>query len=403
MRTWTREEAITELLRGRMTLVGPTTARELARSLSIAESEADAAMIALESDGAVLRGSFTGSPELEWCDRRLLARIHRYTLNRLRAEIEPVSPADFTRFLFAWQHVSNKLTGIDGLRAILHQLDGFEVPAAAWERFVLPARVDRYEASLLDLLCLSGEFGWAQVSSGIALFPREHCAAWLSVAQAILPALSPDALAILDLLRAGGATFLEQSDALDELVNAGLITSDGFVGRRSAGRWSLLPDPAADVDVQARAFLRRHGIVFRRMLTRESNAAPWRDLARVYRRLEARGEIRGGRFVNGMSGEQFALPEAVERLREIRRTGPDGKLVVVSAADPLNLAGILTPDDRVRAIPANRIAYRDGVAVSVMEGDFLRPLASMEPTVAFEAATALAGRRVPVSAGYVGR
>jgi ATP-dependent Lhr-like helicase len=403
VRTWPREEAITELLRGRMTLVGPTTARALADSLSIEESEADAAMIALESEGAVLRGSFTGSPELEWCDRRLLARIHRYTLNRLRAEIEPVSPADFTRFLFAWQHVSNKLTGIDGLRAILHQLDGFEVPAAAWERFVLPARVDRYDPSLLDLLCLSGEFGWAQVSSGIALFPREHGAAWLSVAQAILPALSAEALAILDLLRAGGASFLERSDALDELVNAGLITSDGFVGRRSAGRWSLLPDPAADVDVQARAFLRRYGIVFRRMLTRESNAAPWRELARVYRRLEARGEIRGGRFVNGMSGEQFALPEAVERLREIRRTEPDGKLIVVSAADPLNLAGILTPDDRVRAIPANRIAYRDGVAVSVMEGDFLRPLTSMEPTVALEAATALAGRRVPVSSGFVGR
>ncbi|PYQ30922.1 MAG: ATP-dependent DNA helicase, partial [Acidobacteria bacterium] len=277
-------------------------------------------------------------------------------MNRLRAEIEPVSPADFTRFLFAWQHVTNKLTGVDGLRAILHQLDGFEVPAAAWERFVLPVRIDRYDPSQLDLLCLSGEFGWAQVSSGIALFPREHCAAWLSVAQAILPALSPDALAIIDRLRAGGASFLEQSDALDELVNAGLITSDGFVGRRSAGRWSLLPDPTADVDVQARAFLRRYGIVFRRMLTRESNAAPWRELARIYRRLEARGEIRGGRFVNGMSGEQFALPEAVERLREIRRTERDGKLIIINAADPLNLAGILTPDDRVRAIPANRIA-----------------------------------------------
>jgi ATP-dependent Lhr-like helicase len=402
-RAWTREEALVELLRGRMTLAGPTTARELARSLCIAESEADAAMIALESEGSVLRGSFTGSPELEWCDRRLLARIHRYTLNRLRAEIEPVSPADFTRFLFAWQHVTNKLTGIDGLRAVLHQLDGFEAPAAAWERSVLPARVDRYDPSLLDLLSLSGEFGWAQISSGIALFPREHCAAWLSGAPAPSPVLSDAAQGIIDLLRARGASFLEPSDALDEVVNAGLITSDGFIGRRSAGRWSLLPDPAADVDVQARAFLRRHGIVFRRMLTRESNAAPWRELARVYRRLEARGEIRGGRFVNGMSGEQFALPEAVERLREIRRAEPDGKLIVISAADPLNLAGILTPDERVRAIPANRIAYRDGVAVSVMEGDFLRLLTSIEPTVALEAATALAGRRVPVSSGFVGR
>ena len=161
--------------------------------------------------------------------------------------------------------------------------------------------------------------------------------------------------------------------------------------------------PSAAIDVQAHALLRRYGVVFRRLLTRESNAAPWRDLARVYRRLEARGEIRGGRFVTGMSGEQFALPEAVERLREIRRTPSDGKVIVISAADPLNLIGILTAADRVRAIAGNRIAFRDGIAVSVMEGDFLRPLTDIDPNKAMEVAAALAGRRVPVTSGFVGR
>ncbi len=219
---------------------------------------------------------------------------------------------------------------------------------------------------------------------------------------------------MFDVLSKQGASFLDDREALDELVASGLVTSDGFIGRSSPGRWSLLggaPEPAlseaegpsAAIDVQAHALLRRYGVVFRRLLTRESNAAPWRDLARVYRRLEARGEIRGGRFVTGMSGEQFALPEAVERLREIRRTPSDGKVIVISAADPLNLIGILTAADRVRAIAGNRIAFRDGIAVSVMEGDFLRPLTDIDPNKAMEVAAALAGRRVPVTSGFVGR
>jgi ATP-dependent Lhr-like helicase len=399
-RTWTREEAIVELLRGRLTIVGPTTAAALGASLGISEREADAALLALESEGVVLRGTFEGPNE--WCDRRLLARIHRYTLNRLRAEIEPVSPADFTRFLFSWQHVTSKLAGVDGLRTIIAQLDGFQVPVNAWERHILPARIDRYEPSMLDMLCLTGEIGWAKLSTGIALFPREHAEAWLTEASPI--ALSNAAQEILDTLRTRGASFLKHDEALDELVAAGLVTSDGFAGRH--GRWSLLggaQPTAAAIEIQAMAFLRRYGIIFRRLLTREPNAAPWRELARVYRRMEARGEIRGGRFVSGMSGEQFALAEAVDRLREVRREGPDGRLIVISAADPLNLAGILTSGERVRAIPTNRLAYRNGVAVSVMEGDFLRPLAEMDPASAMEAATALAGRRVPVASGYVGR
>jgi ATP-dependent Lhr-like helicase len=412
VREWPREEAIVEIIRGRLSLLGPTTATELAASLNIDVKDADAALLKLESEGGILRGSFSPrETAVEWCDRRLLARIHRYTLNRLRAEIEPVTAADFMRFLFAWQHVapSSRLTGIDGLNAVIQELDGFEIAANAWEKHILPQRIDRYEPSLLDALCFSGEVGWARLTTGVALFPRPHTAAWLTENTVTL---SERAQNVLDTLRARGASFSRDlgddteavTEAMGELVAAGLITSDGFIGRKPerAGRWALIMkdiDHEEAVETQARALLKRYGVIFRRLLTREPNAALWRELARVYRRLEARGEIRGGRFVTGMSGEQFALPEAVEKLREIRRTPPDGHLTVISACDPLNLIGILTTTDRIRAIAGTRIAYRDGIAVSVMEGDFLRPLA--EPDM--EVAMALAGRRVPVAAGFVGR
>jgi ATP-dependent Lhr-like helicase len=407
MKDWQREDAIVEIIRGRMSLLGPTTAAELAASMIIDEKDVDAALLKLESEGAILRGTFTlhSSPftlpiPLQWCDRRLLARIHRYTLNRLRAEIEPVTAADFMRFLFAWQHVtpSSRLTGIDGVHEVIRQLDGFEIAANAWERHILPLRIDRYEPSLLDALCFTGEVGWARLTTGVALFPRAHTSAWLTETT---PTLSERAQHVLDSLRSRGASFArdlgDDTEARNELVAAGLITSDGFIGRKPerAGRWSLL---TAD-ETQARALLKRYGVIFRRLLTREPNAAPWRELARVYRRLEARGEIRGGRFVTGMSGEQFALPEAVTQLREIRRTPADGRLTVISACDPLNLIGILTSTDRIRAIAGTRIAYRDGIPVAVMEGDFLRPFD--QPDI--EAAAALAGRRVPVAAGFVGR
>ena len=454
-KNWSREEAVAELLRGRMTVLGPVTASDLAESMGAEEADVNAGLLTLESDGSILRGFFTPTPRttyaemrggIEWCDRRLLARIHRYTLNRLRAEIEPVSTADFMRFLFSWQNIaaSTRLTGIDGLRAIVGLLDGYEVAADAWERFILPSRVDRYESSLLDILCLSGEVGWARLSSAptsligatpVALFLRENAAAWRmlrSTESSVEVTLSEPARSLLEMLRNRGASFLRElrlddadvQRAISELVSAGLVTSDGFAGLRMlvrpsqnsranySGRWSVLESPGEEeaaidresaVEIQARTFLRRYGVVFRRILTREANAAPWRELARIYRRLEARGEIRGGRFVTGMSGEQFALPGAVDRLREMRREGPDGRLVVISAADPLNLSGILTVGERVRAVATNRIAYRDGVAVSVMEGDSLRPLTELDPAIATEAATALAGRRVPVSSGYVGR
>jgi ATP-dependent Lhr-like helicase len=486
-RVWSRDEAIVELLRGRLGILGPTTARALADSLAIDESEADAALLALESEGIVLRGmfesdkatvsarsagsAFESSLRLQWCDRRLLARIHRYTLTRLRAEIEPVSPADFMRFLFAWQHVapSSRLTGIDGLRAVVEALDGFELAADAWERTVLPARVDGYEPPMLDMLCLTGEVGWARLSPSnreatqvvgatpVALFLREHAGAWAALSAdsargnagvalgAATPegtALSGDAQVVHDVLRSRGASFVHElvdaggldeariRKALGDLVSAGIIASDGFGGLRAlvraasgrpagrahvAGRWSLVAGRTdgdagvrdAAVEAQARSLLRRYGIVFRRLLAREANVAPWRELTRVYRRLEARGEIRGGRFVSGMSGEQFAMADAVERLREIRRTPPDGRCLVISAADPLNLAGIVTAGDRVRAVSATRLLYRDGVPLAAMEGDYVRPLIPMvdvAPALAAEVATMLAGRPVPaIMSGFLGR
>ncbi|HKO55907.1 MAG TPA: helicase-related protein, partial [Thermoanaerobaculia bacterium] len=430
-RAWTREQALVELVRGRMSILGPTTAAAIASSLAIEIGEVETALLTLESEGVVLRGSFEETNRAEWCDRRLLARIHRYTLTRLRAEIEPVTAADFSRFLFAWQHVapSARLSGVDGLHAILGQLDGFEVAAAAWERSILPARMDRYEPALLDTLCLGGDVGWARLSSApstviaatpIALFLRENAVAWQTLRGESETVLGDTARAVLETLRQRGASFsrdIGDEASLAELVAAGLVTSDGFAGLRAlvgasnsnrlAGRWSVLGGAEVTreeaVEAQAHALLRRYGVVFRRLLVREPNAATWRELARIYRRLEARGEIRGGRFVSGMSGEQFALPEAVEKLREVRRTAPDGKVLVISAADPLNLIGIVGGGERVRAVASNRIAWRDGHPLSVMEGDYLRPLAELEPSAAMEVASLLAGRRVPVAQGFVGK
>jgi ATP-dependent Lhr-like helicase len=468
-RVWTREDAIVELFRGRLAIVGPVTADDLGASLGIGAEDANAALLALEADGAALRGNFTpGVRTLEWCDRRLLARIHRYTLDRLRAEIAPVSAADFMRFLFSWQHVesSSALTGIDGLRAIVAQLEAVELPARAWERHVLPARLDRYDPAALDMLCLTGHVGWARVSSGptqvvgatpVALFLREHGDVWLSLrddetaGNASTP-LSAVAERIVEQLRARGASFGSELIAachlsdeefrtgITDLVGAGLVTSDGFAGLRaiigpssggtrlqrpeSAGRWCELRRPstgaqsapsevegsgvvptdrAAAVETLAWTLLRRYGVLFRRLLVREAFDVPWRELARVCRRLEARGEIRGGRFVSSMSGEQFALPDAVERLREVRRSAHDDRLMVISAADPLNLTGIVTPGDRIRTSTSNRIVYRNGVPLAAMEGDMLRMLTTVDPAISADVAAAAAGRRVPVVSGYVGR
>ncbi|MBI4539698.1 MAG: DEAD/DEAH box helicase [Gemmatimonadetes bacterium] len=436
-----REDAIRELVRSRIEVLGPTTGRAVAASLAVRELEVEAALLALEGQGVVLRGSFTPGvrAEREWCDRRLLARIHRYTLNRLRAEIEPVTAADFMRFLFGWQRAlpEQRAAGVEGLAAVVALLDGFELPGAAWESDILPARCEEYEPELLDILCLTGRLAWGRLSrpaasspggwtsgplrsSPLAFFLRGHTDAWLSLAGARSDLhLSTHAGEVLAAIESRGASFFEDlvaatgrlatqvEEALGELVALGLATADGFGGLRAlltpssrrrpppggrrrgrtvafgleaGGRWSLLlrsapasergrrgghADPQA-VETYAWVLLRRYGVVFRRLLAREPNPVPWRDLLLVYRRLEARGDVRGGRFVAGFSGEQFALPEAVGPLRAVRKEEPTGRPVGISAADPLNLTGIVTPGERVPALATNRVVYRDGVPVAAL-------------------------------------
>jgi ATP-dependent helicase Lhr and Lhr-like helicase len=447
--SWERAPAIRELVRGRMEVCGPITADELADTLIIQRSDIDAAMLALEAEGFVLRGKFRpDATEREWCDRRLLARIHRLTIDRLHAEIRPVSVQNFYRFLFAWQRVDvdHRVEGPEGLQSVLEQLDCCELPLAAWESAVLAARVADYDPEWLDRLCFSGRIGWGRLSapqnlnartiaplrnSPIAVYQRENLQDWLllsrpnsamelSVAnQAVIDALqSGGALFFTELVRRSGLLPSQVEEALSQLAALGLVTSDSFDGLRAllvpsdkrptfgrnigkrrrktnlasiefAGRWSLLrtqitwqpPGNGAESSERdtaaakfARALLRRYGVVFRRLLEREGFPITWYELGRIYRRWEARGEIRGGYFVGGISGEQFALPEAVGLLRSVRKAPSNGKPITLSAADPLNLQGILTPGPRIAALTGNRILFRDGLPIAALEAAEIRKL-----------------------------
>ena len=443
-KSWERTDAIREMVRGRMEVCGPVTVSDLADALVLQPSEIDAALLALEAEGFVLRGKFhPDAAEQEWCDRRLLARIHRLTIDRLRAEIEPVSVHDFYRFLFVWQRADqeHRVEGLEGLQSVLEQLDGCELPLAAWESAVLPARVADYDPEWLDRLCFSGRVGWGRLSvsqnsnaraaaplrtSPIALYVRENLSDWLALTQTnSTTELSVTSQAVFEALQSGGALFFSElvsrsallpsqvEEALSQLAALGLVTSDSFDGLRAllvpsnkrptfgrtttkrhrrtsvasiefAGRWSLLPRNAgapngagsreAAIEKFARVLLRRYGIVFRRLLERESFPISWYELGRLYRRLEARGEIRGGYFVGGVSGEQFALPEAIGLLRSIRKSSSNSELITLSAADPLNLQGILTPGTRIPAFTANRILFRDGLPIAALESREIRKL-----------------------------
>jgi len=438
-KAWNREDAIRELVRGRLEVVGPTIAADLADAMGLPRIDIDLALAGLEHEGFALRGRFSAGVEgTEWCERRLLARIHRYTLDRLRKEIEPVAAADFLRFLFKWQRLAtgSRAEGPEGLAAVLDLLDGYELAAGAWESEVLPARLTDYDPLWLDGLCLSGEIAWGRLtairnaevgmrnrkvgpvkSTPIALFRRERGEVWRAGSPEVDPATLPlsstgkalltafesrGALFFGDLVNATGLLRTEVEKGLAELVAWGLVSSDSFAGLRAllvpsdrrrplgggyrrrgriapfgvetAGRWARThaKPPIADEQVAeaiAWQLLRRYGVVFRRLVQRETLLAPWREILRVYRRLEARGEIRGGRFVGGFSGEQYALPEAIGLLRSTRREQEEGELVAVSGADPLNLVGILTPGDAVPALTTNRILYRDGVPIVVKEGE----------------------------------
>ncbi len=499
------EDGLREILRSRAELLGPVTEAQLAAPLGIAPAQAQVALLALEQEGAVMRGDFgagllpplggkagmggnepshpppdpppsRGRAEVDWCERRLLHRIHRYSLTRKRNEIQPVAPMEFMRFLFRWQGLAeDRREGEAGLLAVLQQLEGFAVPAGAWETDILPARVQRYLPQMLDRLCSSGQIAWwrpfaaapdeAARKSGpvrstpIVLCERDHLGHWQEIVSpqaapdpSPLPpptkgggtlispppcgeglgeggsaaALSSAAQDVLQTLREQGASFFsdlvhgsgrlraEVEQALGELVANGLVSSDSFAGLRAltlpasrrpdragsrahrrgshsvdeAGRWSLqrarppqprpqaLADPA--VDHIARVLLRRYGVVFRKLLEREDHLPPWRELFYVYRRMEARDEIRGGRFVNGYSGEQFALPEAAALLRKVAKE-EGGRLVSISAADPLNLLGIVLPGEKIPALPGNRLLFRDGKVVAVQTGGEVRYLEKISP------------------------
>jgi ATP-dependent Lhr-like helicase len=455
-----QEAALIEILRGRLEGLGPVSAIALAAPLGLEAGKIAAALAALEAEGFAMRGRFTpGANSEEWCERRLLARVHGYTQKRLRAEIEPVPTRDFLRFLFAWQHVSAdaRREGSEALASTVAQLEGFEAPAGAWESEILPARVADYEGAWLDDECLAGRVAWARLrprapvlpdagarkigpvrTTPITLFARRHVPFWRALCENAEPTdLSRDAEAVAGFIRDNGASFFEElvvgakllrtqvEQALAELVALGLATSDSFAGLRAllvpsgerkpiaggrrrrrtvaygvedAGRWSLLrPNEqiAARIAVEAtehaaRILLNRYGVVFWSLLAREAGwLPPWRDLLRVYRRWEARGEIRGGRFVAGFSGEQFALPEAVGLLRETRRNKGAGEMVSLSAADPLNLVGIVTPGPRIPPLAGNRVLYRDGLPIATFVGGEAQFRPDLEPGTEWEAQKAL--------------
>ena len=434
------EPAAAEVVRGHLDVSGPTTVDALVGETGLTSGQVTIGLARLEAEGFAFRGRF--DPDLgeveQWCARRLLARIHSYTQTRLRREIEPVTAQDFMRFLLSWHHVvpGSQREGRMGVLSVVDQLQGFEIPAGAWEESILPARVDHYQGRWLEDLCLSGELAWGRLSirptdqepssrrgastpsraTPITFAIREDLP-WLL--QAVRGQSSPaepshgasaDVLAVLS---ARGALFhselrsltgrlpVEVEEGLWDLVARGLVTSDGFQAVRSLwsarevwrrrhhrdvrtrlgsrrgaglreggeGRWALLPrevpadDPDHLAETVAAQLLARWGVVFWDLTARETMSVPWREVHWALRRLEARGLIRGGRFVSGFTGEQFALPEAVEELRRIRRSDRSGTVVRLSAADPLNLVGIVLPGARVPAVRTNWVVYRDGALV----------------------------------------
>ena len=464
---WTREDALVEIVRDRLQGLGPVTVPALAAPLGLPFRELEATLARLEAEGSAMRGRFSpDARETEWCERRLLARIHRYTVHRLRAEIEPVEARDFLRFLFRWQRVAAeaRVEGADALAAIVSQLEGFEAPAAAWETEILPARVNEYDPAWLDELSLAGRVVWTRLATPqpkgerapapvrttpIALLGRRNLPLWTALAATGDGAMpSAHAQRVADFIGAHGASFFEEivdgagllrtqvEEALGELVAFGVVNCDSFGGLRAllvptdrrrplggkarrrrtalfgiedAGRWALVRRKSRTqsgpeiVEQVARTLLKRYGVVFWRLFEREATwLPPWRDLLRTLRRLEARGEIRGGRFVASVSGEQFALPEAVGLMRDVRREERTGALVSLSAADPLNLVGVLTPGARLAALTGNRVLYRDGVPVAVLAGGEVRFLEKLAPEDEWNARNALLRRQVPAVLQFLG-
>ncbi|MGV8923730.1 MAG: DEAD/DEAH box helicase [Thermomonas sp.] len=449
--TWAREDALRELVRARLGAMGPVPAAAIAEVFATPVADVEFALLALEQEGYVMRGRFSpGVLHDEWCERHLLARIHRNTIGKLRREIEPVEVRDYVRFLCDWQRVSpgTRGSGPDALASVLTQMEGFEAAAGSWESEVLPARIKDYSIAWLDDLCTAGRIAWTRLrasggeSSGgtlvraapIVLLPRRELARWSRLATGNREeeaSVSSRAQKVIDYLQQRGALFFDElmdatgllqtelEDALAELVARGRVSCDSYSGLRAllmpaskrpsgfgrrgrraslmgiadAGRWSLArraeqlpPDVSLrtgagdDLEHVARVLLRRYGVVCWRLLEREAPwLPPWRELLRVYQRLEARGELRGGRFIAGVVGAQFALPEAVASLRAVRKRVHDGTMIAISASDPLNLLGGIIVGEKVPRQPGARLLLRDGVPIASFVAGEMRALAELTP------------------------
>lgn len=442
---WQRDQALIEVIRSRLAVCGPVQPQLLAEHLALDSALIQRFFETLENEGYVLRGHFSGNGEItEWCERRLLARIHRYTIKSLRKQIEPVCTADFMRFLFRWQrlHPDYRMKGAEALTAIVKQVEGFETSASAWEGDIFGARIDGFEIHWLDDLCRSGKVIWSRLSpaangvgpiksSPLAFFPRRHWNIWHALQPPRSdPKLTSTSQCVFEILSSQGALFFDElqdqsrllkthlEESLAELVMKGLISCDSFLGLRimllpeqkkrgrlkplfnmeDAGRWAVLKKQTGQVtdservlpqhqetgqqlkylEHSARVLLNRYGVIFRALLTRESLAPAWYDLLHVYRRLEDRDEVRGGRFVSAQYGEQFALPEAVEALRKVRKEQDDSTYTVVNASDPLNLVGIVMPGGKITAHPGTRILFQGGVAVAFQSGKEFRYLKTVD-------------------------
>lgn len=434
------DTALRELVRARLECSGPVRDEELATLFAISPSDIKQSLLMLENEGYAMRGNYTGQGAEEWCERGLLARMHRYTMKSLRREIQPVSSADYMRFLFQWHGMGDMQgEGEQTLLSVIERLQGFPISAAAWERDILPARIHRYRTSLLDQICTSGQVMWTRLSKSqsekstskanllrntpVTLLERETAHYWQKQQniEENSVSLSGNAAKILQTLSAQGASFFNDivkcsgilrthcEEALAELAACGLITSDSYAGLRAlitpnnkrpsyartqrrgrgkasvntfdnAGRWSLIEQKTDkettsvktswmsmdddSLNFIAHVLLLRYGVVFRKVLERESMLPPWRDLLYTYRRMEARGEIRGGRFVEGFSGEQFALPDAVGLLRKQRNKNTAIGSKVISATDPLNLVGIIIPGEKISALHTNRVLFKNGLPVA---------------------------------------
>ena len=453
-----RDDALRELVRSRLEGLGPITANQLASSIALDASDINQALLALEQEGFAIRGNFTSNTphnaqEQEWCDRRLLARIHRYTIKSLRNEIKPVSISDFIQFLFHWHHLYDKVESKDALLDIVEQLEGFSIPAAAWESEIFPARMSFYLPDWMDGLCNSGRINWMRISSSnsstkgkatpisitpIALMLRAHSKAWLNKSDNDSSNLPANAQTLFNLLKHKGALFFDDlvndsnllrsqvETALGQLVAKGLVTSDSYIGLRAlitpsnrrpgfgsrrrlnsnalniedAGRWTLINNHNEDdnshlsVEHIAKIILKRYGVVFRKLLERENNLPSWRELLYVYRRMEARGEIRGGRFVEGFSGEQFAVPDAVSLLRKAHQN-TEQDLVVISAVDPLNLTGVILPGPRVTTSNKNKILFRNGKPLAISKNGQVEYLEEMNQALQWQVQTTLVKKHNP--------